>query len=643
MKKAHRKHIALIKGFVASTLCSATVIGQGLSSPSSPGDSRFFPPTSVAPGQPISQTYAQMAGQSVSQIYAEIASPSVNKEEKHPILDKPIPFFSQDDQPIQKVLQALGRTYGISIIADRDVEGNVYFEFHNATLRTILDGVCEPDGYFWELEKSGWISVKRTRTIIYHIEYPRLERTGSATSEINLGSTGYSNNNGGSGSGGGGRSSGGGGGSGGNSENEDKASVKLEQKNDETFWDKLAAEVKQILTDTKSEKIVFNRFSGTIQLTGNRRTHQYMTEYLQSINVRIGMQVEVIGKIVEVSLDNQDQFGIDWRVAQFHFGSRGQGGQPVVDPGGTGGTVEDIVAGLVPAGSGMFQFDSDTLTGTVGWGDVSAVIHALSQQGDVKVVSSPRIVTANNQTAYIKDSVDTPYFQLDNNSTYYNDNSSGQTKEQYQQYTINTISIGTIMAVTPQVANNGDITLDVMPALTRWKEDKQSKDGYSEAPVLEVKQMSTIVRLKSGETAIIGGLVTDTDGSIVRKIPLLGDIPFIGKWLFTSTGEVKRKSELVIFLTPRIITPGSVMYQANREDQAQYNAAGYYTEHYQQADSHNVFSEPNQRRNPFGDDSGNASVQNYNGVEVQRSVEPGFEENTNVVSGPPVESVNLLN
>ncbi len=479
-------------------------------------------------------------------------------------LDKMIPYFSQDDQPIPRVMQALGRSNGISIICDPNIDGKVYVEFYNISLRGALDAICDPYGFYWELEPNGWVSIRRTKTIIYHVEYPRLERTGTATSEINLGNVGYSNNNnnmnGGS-SGGSSRGSGsGGGGSGNNEEDEDKASVKVEQKNDDPFWTKLETELKSVLIDDKTEKITFNRFSGTVQVTAGRKTHQYVTDYLGSINMRIGMQVEIVAKIVEVQLDDQHKLGIDWRQAATSIGGKNglQIGQPELSP-STGEIMGDVIGNTNIMKFGSFEFSPDTFSGTIGLGDISAMIYALSQQGTVNTISSPRIVTTNNQTAYIKDTNDKPFFQLQQSAEYRNYDNNNGTDSTYRSYQINTISIGTIMAVTPQVANNGDITLDVMPALTRLKDTATSPDKLSNAPDLQVKQASTIVRLRSGETAVIGGLITDAEGVMTRGVPFLEDIPFIGKYLFQSEATYHTKSELVIFLTPRIIKPGSLI------------------------------------------------------------------------------------
>src|SRR5262249_17368620 len=114
------------------------------------------------------------------------------------------------------------------------------------------------------------------------------------------------------------------------------------------------------------------------------------------------------------------------------------------------------------------------------------------------------------------------------------------------------ITIGTVLAITPQIATNDWISLDISPAITSLVETRNSPSGQSSAPVLDIKQASTLVRVRTGETIVIGGLIQDPVAKTLRKVPLVGDIPGLGK-LFQGTFVAKEKKELVIFLTPTIV------------------------------------------------------------------------------------------
>lgn len=459
---------------------------------------------------------------------------------------KTVPYFSLDKQPIGNVFQAIGRSYGISIMCDKDVKGDVHVEFHNISLRGLLDALCQEEGYYWTLEPAGYVTIRRFTTVLYQIEYPNLERKGSTKSSIQLGQTNYSggnNNNGYGGGGMGGGMSGGGGGMGGsggmNGMQMDQASMTLEQTNDNQFWKSIEQELQQIKAD--DEKVLLDRFSGTIQATASRHTHKKLAEFLQTVNERIGQQVEIIGKVFEVQLSDQTKLGIDWSLVSASIGDVKFSASTATD------TDRPIFGGAT--------FSPSTIAGTVVAGKIAGIINALSEQGDLKSISAPRLVTLNNQSAYIKDTEDRPYFQLESSVRQSLNNSSTSVIDS-KEYNIVSISIGTIITVTPHIADNGDITLDITPAITRLNKDVESPGKDSTAPSLFVKQASTIVRLRSGETAIVGGLVTDTESSVSRKVPFLGSIPVAGR-LFRSDGKIKTKSELVIFLTPRIIKPGA--------------------------------------------------------------------------------------
>jgi type II secretory pathway component GspD/PulD (secretin) len=185
-------------------------------------------------------------------------------------------------------------------------------------------------------------------------------------------------------------------------------------------------------------------------------------------------------------------------------------------------------------------------------GRVQAVIQALQQQGEVKTVAQPRLRALNNQTAFIKVGEDRPFFRLQQATTLQQPGISTSYNQTQETFSISTITIGTILAVTPQIDDARMITLDVLPAITRLQAIVMSPDGRQTAPVTEVKQASTIVRLRDGETAIIGGLISEETGDTTRAVPVLGKMPLVGG-AFRSTGKIRARTELVIFLTPRLV------------------------------------------------------------------------------------------
>jgi MSHA biogenesis protein MshL len=181
---------------------------------------------------------------------------------------------------------------------------------------------------------------------------------------------------------------------------------------------------------------------------------------------------------------------------------------------------------------------------------------ALQTQGTVTVVAAPRIRTLNNQTAVIKVGLEVPFFNQSSTTV-----PNGTEQLVTQNTTITTVTVGTIMSITPQISDDGWISMDISPVLTALVANIPSPDQSSTAPELTDKQASTLARVRNGTTVVLGGLIQTEDDQNANKVPVLGDIPVLGQ-LFTGTYHAKSKNELVIFVTPHIVEPGepSVKY-----------------------------------------------------------------------------------
>jgi type II secretory pathway component GspD/PulD (secretin) len=118
---------------------------------------------------------------------------------------------------------------------------------------------------------------------------------------------------------------------------------------------------------------------------------------------------------------------------------------------------------------------------------------------------------------------------------------------------IQTITVGTVLSITPQVSSSGLITLDVTPAVSRLVRTETSATGQTNAPVIDIRQASSIIRVRDGATVVMGGLVQDSSSTTRRKIPVLGDIPLLGK-AFSGNYESSERTELIFFITPRVVS-----------------------------------------------------------------------------------------
>lgn len=446
-------------------------------------------------------------------------------------LDRVVPALRFDSAPLPAALRVLGRASQTTILTEPDLAGKVTVDLPAGNLRTALTNLIGPLGYHFE-ETGSTLMVRRLKTVLYPIDYPQLTRSGSGSASITLGGA----NNGGSGPGqfnsGTAQPS-----SllGANGLATDTTQVSISQENPNTFWTTLEAELRSMLKE--GDGLVLNRFSGVAQVTAPVARHEMVRAFIALVNHRITQQVEIEARLVEITLHDEQKLGIDWDLATGSLSGRTTvaAGAPV-DVLGVGGTL----------------LSANTFTANVGIGRATAVINALKQQGDLRTVAQPRLRTLNNQTAIIKIGEDRPFFRLQQSTSFQTAGTNSPVNQTQENYSISTITIGTILAVTPQIDANGIITLDVLPAITRLQSIVTSPDGRQTAPVTEVKQASTIVRLRDGETAIIGGLISEESGESTRAVPVLGAVPVVGR-AFRSKATLRNRTELVIFLTPRLI------------------------------------------------------------------------------------------
>ena len=443
-------------------------------------------------------------------------------------LDQTVGPLRFEKTPLPAALRALGRTGQTLIQAEAGITGEVTIDFAGGTVRAALSALIEPAGLFFEATASG-IVVRQRQTVLYAIDYPQLTRSGSGSASITLGGA-----TGGSGGNSRGIQNGGSQNLASGNAASDATQVSISQENQNTFWTTLEAELRTMLKE--GDSLVLNRFSGIAQIAAPVKRHESIRAFIEFVNRRITQQVEIEARIVEVTLRDEQKLGVDWDLAASTLdGVRVQARAPL-DVAGVGGTL----------------LGANSFAATLGFGRASAIIQALKQQGEVKTVAQPRLRALNNQTAFIKVGEDRPFFRLQQTTTLQQPGATTAFNQTQETFSVSTITIGTILAVTPQIDGDRMITLDVLPAITRLQAIVTSPDGRQTAPVTEVKQASTIVRLRDGETAIIGGLISEETAETERRIPLLGKLPVIGA-AFRSKANLRARTELVIFLTPRLV------------------------------------------------------------------------------------------
>ncbi|MDR0563420.1 MAG: general secretion pathway protein GspD [Azoarcus sp.] len=275
--------------------------------------------------------------------------------------------------------------------------------------------------------------------------------------------------------------------------------------------------------------VVSNRETGVLMVFASASQHRKVAEFIQLVQGAARQQVMVEATIVEVTLSDGYRQGIDWSrltLPTMRLNPRGANDNSAALP--------------------SFSYLSGTLDVQLDW---------LETFGTVKVLSSPKLSVLNNQTALLKVVEEVVYFQVEASTTEYGGTSD---REKVTATTrAQSVSVGLVMALTPQIGRDGEIILGVRPTISSisgYKDDPNPTLGNipNRVPQIRTREMESVLRLADGEVAVLGGLMEDKLGTDTGRIPLLGAIPLLGE-LFTRRDNSLHRTELVIFLRPRLI------------------------------------------------------------------------------------------
>ena len=434
--------------------------------------------------------------------------------------------FRADAVPIKQALALFARANHLNIVSDLDIQGEVTVEFQDLPLDIAMQALLDANGYYF-VRDGNLLRVRNQQTRLFQIDYIQATRTGQGSNAVQISSGGGKN----------GATGSTGGSSGGSSSNTEGSSMTVTNNATINFWTDLSDQLKTMVSATGSYTI--NSLSGTVVVRDSHRNIETIAEFLGSVTANVVRQIDLEVEIYEVALNNAFQLGINWSNVSEQLDSTNISSIPgqlgLNDTGGL--IVQTPVYGAPPGAAGIRV--------THHRGNFSAVLDALKLQGNLKVVSKPRLRTLNNQPAVVRVGQDIPVFlrQVTLSGT--------QNPIPIETETIETITVGTVLSITPQISSDGLITLDITPAVSRLVRMETSVSGNN-APVIDIRQASSIVRVRDGATIIMGGLVQDSASTTHRKVPILGDLPLLGK-VFTGTYENSERTELIFFLTPRII------------------------------------------------------------------------------------------
>jgi len=296
-----------------------------------------------------------------------------------------------------------------------------------------------------------------------------------------------------------------------------------------------------------------NRQAGLISVYANKRIHEQVNEYLTEVRRNATAQVLIEAKVLEVNLTDEFSAGINWNLLNSFFDSD-------LSIGFAGGTT---------AGLGLTPTATNALTLTYSGDNITSIVDAIARFGTVHALASPRLTVLNNQPAVLNVAQNIVYFTLDIERTDGTDDNPPTTTIDSE---VNSVPEGVLINVIPSVnPDTQTITLQIRPTVTRVVDrafDPATSVTLADSglpttldegiPELNVQEIDSILNMKSGQIAILGGLLQDRSDNTSESVPVLGEVPIVGN-LFKARTSAISKTELVIFIKATIIdAPGSI-------------------------------------------------------------------------------------
>ncbi|MFH4804234.1 pilus (MSHA type) biogenesis protein MshL [Vibrio diabolicus] len=445
-----------------------------------------------------------------------------------------------------------GTEYSVAI--HPAVQGNITVNLSDVTLDEVLSVVQNMYGY--DVVKSGkviQIYPAGMRTVTIPVDYLQFKRSGRSLTSIVTGSVtsaGTSNSGGSSDSSDSSDSDNGS--NNGDSSTTSTGGTRIETITESDFWPMLQQAVANLIGSDKGQSVVVTPQAGVITVRAFPDDIREVREFLGVSQERMQRQVILEAKILEVTLNDGYQQGINWSNLSASIGN-------------SGSVVVNRPASALPPLDAIGTLLGGQTNVTISDGNFNAVLSFMSTQGDLNVLSSPRITAANNQKSVIKVGTD-EYFVTELSSNAGN----GENSNAVPEVELTPFFSGISLDVTPQIDNKGNVFLHVHPAVIEVSEEvKQLNLGGEfqniQLPLAKssIRESDSVIRAKDGDVVVIGGLMKQQNRELVSKVPFLGDVPALGH-LFRNVNNVTEKTELVILLKPTVVGVNSWQKELER-------------------------------------------------------------------------------
>lgn len=483
---------------------------------------------------------------------------------------------SVHDVSVQSLLFALARDAKLNVDVHPGITGQVTLNALDQTIQQLLARISKQVDMRYEIDGANLI-VRPDSPFLrnYRVDYVNMARDSSSTSNIatQIATTGATGNNAGTGS--------------------NNSTTSVANSSNNRFWETLVQNLRSTLQETdkifpasdtdaapqsdaplpvagvksataaapgsraptyrEAASVIANPETGVIAVRATGRQHEKVQEFLDLVMSSARRQVLIEATVIEVQLSDNYQQGINWSSLRTNPSSGLSLTQGQV---GSNALPTNVSPGITPG-----VFVANFIKPLTSLGNLTATVQLLESFGKVKVLSSPKISVLNNQTALLKVVDNRVYFTI---TAVNEDPIEGRPGRSTYTSELHTVPVGFVMSVTPQIAESDEVTINVRPTISRIVGFVQDPNPalaqarvVSNVPVIQTREMESILRVPSGNTAVMGGLMQDSVDNLKDGVPGLARLPTVGD-AFSYRNEKSSKSELVIFIRPVVIKEASI-------------------------------------------------------------------------------------
>ncbi|MGH1462355.1 MAG: pilus (MSHA type) biogenesis protein MshL [Neptuniibacter sp.] len=432
--------------------------------------------------------------------------------------------ITADALPASEFFMGLVQGTQYNMIVHEQVGGHVTVDLKSVTVDEVMQAAHNVYGY--EYQRNGnlyQVLPASLQTEIFQINYLDIQRAGTSDTQVSAGSVSTSGEN---------------------SDSDAVIGTRISTKTSTDFWGSLQNTLSTIVSG-EGRRVVVTPQTGVIVVRALPSELDTVKKYLAEAELILHRQVVIEAKILEVTLNSGFQAGVNWAA----LGKPGEGKTALFSQSSESLVNADSIAGIFKADLSLNDF--------------TAVIELLGNQGDVQVLSSPRVSTVNNQKAVIKVGTD-EFFVTEVETT----TTTGTSTTTSPSIELTAFFSGIALDVTPQISGKGDIVLHIHPSVSevvdQQKQISIGSENYNIPLALSsIRESDSIVRAESGQVIVIGGLMKSSDSDSLAKAPGLADLPGVGN-LFKQKRQSGSKTELVILLRPVLANHDNLQNELKR-------------------------------------------------------------------------------